>query len=223
MSDSPLVTFTQLSPNNSGVRTKTIDRITPHCYVGQVSVERMGKGFAKPSRKASSNYGIGKDGRIGMYVPENMRSWCSSSAANDQRAVTIECASDKTDPYGMYDKVYNSLVELCVDVCRRNGKKYLLWLDDKSKSLAYEPDPDEMVLTVHRWFAAKACPGDWLYSRLGELAREVTERLNPPPKTENILYRVQVGAFRKKEYAEIFLDKVRDAGFPEAFITTIKK
>lgn len=225
MSNSPLVSYTELSPHNSGERTMSIDRITPHCYVGQVSVERMGRGFAKPSKKASCNYGIGKDGRVGMYVPENMRSWCSSSRANDQRAITIECASDTTHPYAMTDAVYKTLVDLCVDICKRNGKKYLLWFADKEKSLAYAPDPDEMVMTVHRWFANKACPGDWLYNRLDDLAATVTATLNPVPDPVPAikpLYRVQVGAFRNKAYAENLLEKVKSAGFSDAYITMKK-
>lgn len=177
MSNSPLVTYTKLSPNHSGKRTKKIDRITPHCYVGQVTVERIGKGFANPDRKASCNYGIAKDGGIALIVEEKNRSWCTSSNANDQRAVTIECASDTTNPYAMTASVYKSLVNLCVDICKRNGKKKLLWLVTKEKSLNYTPKADEMVLTVHRWFAGKACPGDWLYSRMSSLAAEVTKKL----------------------------------------------
>ena len=133
--------------------------------------------FRKPNRKASCNYGIGTDGRVVLCVDEKDRSWCSSNSANDNRAVTIECASDKTAPYEMNDKVYNSLVGLCVDICRRNGKTKLLWISDKKKALEYSPKSDEMLITVHRWFANKACPGDWLYSRLGKLAQQVTDQL----------------------------------------------
>lgn len=113
-----------------------------------------------------------------MYVEEKNRSWCSSSNSNDQRAVTIECASDTKHPYAMNNKVYASLIKLCTDICKRNGKKKLLWLGSKSKTLNYKPKSDEMVLTVHRWFANKSCPGDWLYSRLGDLAKKVTANLS---------------------------------------------
>lgn len=157
MSNSKLISTTILSPNNSGRRTHSIDRITPHCMAGQMSASACGKLFAKASYQASSNYGIGKDGEIALYVPEDKRSWCSSSEANDQRAVTIECASDRSHPYTMNGKVYASLVRLCVDICRRNGKNKLLWLGDKTKTLIYTPKDDEMVLTVHRWFAQKSC------------------------------------------------------------------
>ena len=175
--NSKMVVYTKLSPNHSGQRTHSIDRISPHCVVGQVSAESLGNTFAKSSKRASSNYGIDKDGRVGLYVEEKNRSWCTSSKANDQRAVTIECASDTYSPYRMNDAVYQTLIRLCVDICRRNGKKKLLWLGDKNKTLNYSPKSDEMVITVHRWFANKSCPGDWLYSRLGDLANKVTAEL----------------------------------------------
>ena len=175
--NSPLVSYTKLSPNHSGQRTHSIDRITPHCVVGQCSVETLGNIFLPTSRQASSNYGIGVDGQVGMYVEEKNRSWCSSSAANDQRAITIECASDNTEPYAFKDVVYKRLVELCIDICKRNGKTKLLWLGDKAKTLNYTPKSDEMVLTVHRWFANKSCPGNWMYARMGELASKVTVAL----------------------------------------------
>ncbi len=184
MSNSPLVTVTRISPNQSGTRTHAIDRITPHCVVGQCTAAALGEWFSKPSTQASSNYGIGRDGEIGMYVDEGNRSWCSSSNANDQRAVTIECASDNKAPYAFNYTVYNRLVELCADICRRNGKTKLLWIADKDTALAYEPAADEMVLTVHRWFANKSCPGDWMYARMGQLAESVTAALAPEPEPE---------------------------------------
>ena len=159
--NSPLVSYTKLSPNHSGQRTHSIDRITPHCVVGQCSVETLGNIFLPTTRQASSNYGIGVDGRVGMYVEEKNRSWCSSSAANDQRAITIECASDNTEPYAFKDVVYKRLIELCADICKRNGKTKLLWLGDKAKTLNYTPKSDEMVLTVH----------------MGDLASKVTAQL----------------------------------------------
>lgn len=177
MSNSSLVSYTRLSPNHSGKRTHSIDRITPHCVVGQLSVETLGSIFAPSSIQASSNYGIGKDGRVGMYVEEKNRSWCSSSNANDQRAVTIECASDLKSPYAFNDTVWNKLIDLCVDICKRNGKKKLLWLGSRDKTLNYSPKSDEMVLTAHRWFSDTACPGNWMYAREGILADAVTKRL----------------------------------------------
>jgi N-acetyl-anhydromuramyl-L-alanine amidase AmpD len=157
--NSKMVVYKRLSPNYSGKRTHSIDRITPHCVVGQCTAEGLGSWFAQASTQASSNYGIDKDGRVGLYVEEKNRSWCSSSNANDQRAVTIECASDTKEPYRMNSKVYATLVKLCVDICKRNGKKKLIWFGDKAKTLNYTPKSDEMILTVHRWFANKSCRG----------------------------------------------------------------
>lgn len=214
MSNSGLVVYTKLSPNHSGKRTHSIDRITPHCVVGQLSCESICGCFTSTDRQASCNYGIGTDGRISLCVDEGNRSWCSSSNANDQRAVTIECASDKTAPYAMTDAVYASLIELCTDICKRNGKSKLLWLGDKDKTLAYEPASDEMVLTVHRWFANKSCPGDWLYSRLDDLAAKVTKQLGGSSAgSSETLYRVQTGAFASLAYANAQLEKVKAAGF----------
>lgn len=194
-SNSSLVAYTLLSPNHSGLRTKRIDRISPHCVVGQCTVEGLGDCFHKSSTQASSNYGIDKNGRIGLYVEEKNRFWCTSSNANDQRAVTIECASDKAEPYAMHQVVYDRLVDLCEDICRRNGKKKLLWFGDKNKSLNYQPKADEMLITVHRWFANKSCPGDWLYARLGDLAAKVTSRLGSG-NVEVISSGMQAGEFQ---------------------------
>lgn len=175
--NSSMVVYTKLSPNHSGQRTYAIDRITPHCVVGQCTAEGLGEWFEKTSTQASSNYGIDKDGRVGMYVEEKNRSWCSSSNANDQRAITIECASDTTKPYAFRDVVYKKLIELCIDICKRNGKNKLIWFGDKDKTLNYTPKSGEMILTVHRWFANKSCPGNWMYARMGDLAEKVTKAL----------------------------------------------
>ena len=175
--NSSMVAYTKLSPNHSGQRTHSIDRITPHCVVGQCTAEGLGDWFYKSSTQASSNYGIDRDGRVGMYVEEKNRSWCSSSSANDQRAITIECASDTTEPYAFRDIVYQTLIKLCVDICKRNGKTKLLWFGDKDKTLNYEPKSGEMILTVHRWFANKSCPGNWMYAKMGDLAEKVTAAL----------------------------------------------
>ena len=177
MANSPLVSFTKLSPNHSGRRICQISRITPHAVVGQLSVERICDCFKDRSRQASCNYCIGADGRIGLCVDEANRSWCSSSRDNDQQAVTIECASDLTELYAMKPEVYSALVALCADICRRNGKRKLVWIADLEKALSYEVRPDEMLLTVHRWFARKSCPGKWLMERLGSLADEVNGKL----------------------------------------------
>lgn len=171
--NSPLVSYVRLSPNHSGRRTHCIDTITIHCVVGQCSVETLGSIFSKASRQASCNYGIGADGRIGMYVEEKNRSWCTSSRSNDQRAITIEVASDTKPPYAVNSKAYAALINLIVDICKRNNIKKLLWKADKS--LIGQIDKQNM--TVHRWFVNTACPGDYLYNKHSEIAAEVNKRL----------------------------------------------
>lgn len=217
--NSPLVSCVKLSPNHSGQRTHDIDTITVHCVVGQCSAETIGSIFAPESRQASSNYGVGYDGKIGMYVEEKNRSWCTSSRANDQRAITIEVASGATEPYAFNDAAYTRLIELCIDICKRNGKNKVVWFGDKDKTLAYEPADGEMVLTVHRWFANKSCPGSWMYSRMDDLASKVNAALSNT--TNRTLYRVQVGAYYKKENAENMLAKLKAAGF-DGFIATVE-
>ena len=172
--NSSLVNYTRISPNRTRNRNHAIDTITIHCVVGQCSVETLGSVFAPTSRKASSNYGVGTDGRIGMYVEEKDRSWCSSSASNDHRAVTIEVASDTYAPYAVNSKAYASLINLVADICKRNGIKELKWKADKS--LIGQVDKQNM--TVHRWFASTSCPGDYLYSRMGDIASKVNAKLN---------------------------------------------
>lgn len=221
--NSPLAVYTGLSPNHSGQRTHSIDRITPHCVVGQLSAETICACFPA-GVNASCNYGIGTDGRVSLCVEEKNRSWCTSSSANDQRAITIECASDKTGPYTMNSAVYASLVRLCTDICKRNGKNKLLWFADKDKSLNYAPKSDEMLITVHRWFANKSCPGNWLYARLGDLADKVTAALGgtvqTPPADSSVWYRVrktwadsksQIGAYHSLANAKACADK--NAGY----------
>ena len=174
-SNSPLICYTALSPNHSGLRKHEIDTISIHCMAGNLSIEVCGKVFSPTSKQASSNYGIGSDGRIGMYVEEKNRSWCTSSASNDHRAITIEVANCTAGPdWKVTDAALNSLIELCVDICRRNKIKRLLWCGDKSLIGQVE----KQNLTVHRWFAAKACPGDYLYKKHGFICEEVNKRLD---------------------------------------------
>ena len=198
MSNSSLVSYTKLSPNySSGRGGNSIYIFTPHCVVGQVTVERLGEIFAKPARQASSNYGIGKDGRVALYVDEKNRSWCTSSKWNDQRAITVECASDATEPYAFKEVVYERLVDLLVDCCKRNGKTKVLWFNDKNKSINYKPKGNEMLLTVHRWFDKnRSCPGTWMFSRMQRLADDANKRLGgqptPTPTPTEDLYRVRL-------------------------------
>ena len=180
MSNSTLISYTKLSPNHSGKRTKKIDTITIHCMAGQLSVESCGALFAKSSRQASSNYGIGPDGRIALYVDESNRSWCTSSNANDQRAVTIEVASDATHPYAVRDKAYDALLDLVTDICKRNGIKKLVWSTSKNNRVGHL---NGCNMTVHRDYAAKACPGDYLYNLQDEIAAEVNRQLGSSSST----------------------------------------
>lgn len=175
MSNSTLATYTRISPNNTSPRNHRIDTITIHCMAGNLTVERCGELFAKRTRMASSNYGIGSDGRIGLYVEEKDRSWCSSNKANDMRAVTIEVANDGGAATGWHvsDAAMTSLIALVTDICRRNGIKQLLWKGDKS--LIGQVDKQNM--TVHRWFKNKACPGDYLYGKHAYIAAEVNKHL----------------------------------------------
>lgn len=173
MSNSKLVDYVQISPNRS-TRTAKIDTITIHHMAGNLSVESCGNVFAPKSRKASSNYGIGSDGRIGMYVEEKDRAWTTSSSANDNRAVTIEVANDNTKTWTISDAAYKSLVALCADICQRNGIAELKWKGDKS----LKGKVDQQNMTVHRWFASTACPGDYLYNLHGQIAKDVNAILS---------------------------------------------
>lgn len=178
--NSPLVSYTKLSPNHSGQRNHAIDTITIHCVVGQCSVQTLGEVFAPTSRQASSNYGVGYDGKIGMYVEEKNRSWCTSSASNDHRAITIEVASDTTEPYAVTAKAYAAMLDLVTDICKRNGIKKLVWSTDKNTRMNHL---NGCNMTVHRDYANKSCPGTYLYERHGEIAAEVNKRLGASTTT----------------------------------------
>lgn len=174
MSNSPLVDYTRISPNKNSPRNHKIDTITIHCVVGQCTAETLGNIFAPTSRQASSNYGVGTDGKIGMYVEEKDRSRCSSNAANDNRAVTIEVASDAKHPYAVNDRAFAALLDLVTDICKRNGIKKLVWSTKKADRVNHK---NGCNMTVHRDYANKSCPGDYLYNRHGEIAAEVNRRL----------------------------------------------
>ena len=167
-----------LSPNHSGKRKYNLERITPHCTAVSVTAKRIGEIFANPSRNASCNYGIGKDKKIVCVVEEENRSWCSSSPDNDNRAITVECSSSNVAPYQFDDGVFEKLIELCVDICARYGKDRLIWISDKNTALNYKVKDNELLLTVHRWFASKACPGQWCMDRMQMLADRVTSALS---------------------------------------------
>lgn len=156
---------------------------------GNLTVERCGKEFSKPSRKASSNYGIGTDGRVGMYVEEHNRAWTSSNAQNDQLAVTIEVSNDKIGgDWHVSDKAYNKLIDLCVDICKRNKIEKLIWTGDSSGNL-----------TTHDMFANTICPGFYLKSRMGKIAETVNNKL----KMQNNNTNSNVSTQTKKTISQI--------------------
>lgn len=204
------IAYEKLSPNHSGHRVYDVTRITPHCIVGQLSAKQIGDYFSNASVKASCNYGIGKNGDIALCVPESFRSWCSSSKDNDQKAITIECASDTNDPYTMNDYVISALNDLMLDICRRYNKSSLIWLPTKNQRLAHEPKKDEMLITLHRDFANKACPGKFLISKLPDMCEQITRQLSTP---ERPLYHLQTGAFRNKSNAESYAELIEQQGF----------
>lgn len=217
-SNSSLVTYKRISPNRTSPRNHKIDRITPHVVVGQLSAPAIANlaMFTQYDNMngASCNYAIGTEGDVALIVEEKDRSWCSSSRENDNRAVTIECASNTSGDYAVNDKVYNKLIELCADICRRNGKEKLLWLGSKEKTLAYNPKPNEACLSAHRWFANKACPGDYLYSRYGNIADAVNLLLGAMPEPDKYVVRLsygqpetQVNSFNNLDYAKAEADR----------------
>lgn len=191
MSNSPLATYTRITKNKTSPRNHAIDTITIHCIVGQWTAKQGCDYFATTDRQCSANYVVGKDGSIGLSVDEKDRSWCSSNGTNDNRAITIEVASDTTHPYAVTAKAYAALLDLVTDICKRNGIKKLIWSTNKNDRVNHR---NGCNMTVHRDFANKACPGEYLYSRHGEIAAEVNRRLQgasagggvvvTPPATE---------------------------------------
>lgn len=214
MSNSSLVSYTKLSPNYTTVNNKQNKKITIHHMAGNLTIERCGELFANSNRQASSNYGIGTDGRIGLYVEEKHRAWTSSNYGNDSQAVTIEVANDEVGGnWHVSDKAMESLINLCVDICKRNGISQLNWTGDANGNL-----------TCHYMFKATSCPGPYLKSKMAWIAAEVNKRLSgntTASSTTNSkkLYRVQIGAFSNKSNADKMLQKAVAAGFKDAYIT----
>ena len=183
-SNSPLVCYTKISPNRNPQPSKNIKYVAIHCVVGQCLIESLGALFALPSKQASSNYGVDKDGRIGMFVEEKDISWCTNSSdLVDKYGISIEVASDMSEPFAVRNEAYTALLDLLEDICRRNGKKKMLWFGDKEKSIAYQPKADEVVMMVHRWFnSGKSCPGTYLYNLHPTIAKEINKRLGSVPE-----------------------------------------
>lgn len=216
--NSPLVTYKNISKNKTVNRTHNIDTITIHCFVGQVTAKQGCDFFASTPKECSANYVVGFDGSIGLSVEEKDRSWCSSNRENDMRAITIEVASETSEPYAVTEQAYSALIKLLVDVCKRNNIKRLLWRNDKS--LVGRIGLQNM--TVHRWFANKSCPGTYLFNNMGEIANSVNAELNKETNKNNrTIYRVQVGAFSVYENALKLRDDLKAKGY-ESFIVEVK-
>ena len=160
-----------------GRNGQAITRITPHCIVGQISAMDCAKMWERAGRDASANYIIGKDGDIVYNVEEVNTAWTSSSPENDRQAITIECASDPSYPYAFNETVMHTLAELTADIIRRNNRRKLVYIEDKNAALNYKVKDDEMLITFHRWFANKACPGDWFINHCREYVDCVNELL----------------------------------------------
>jgi hypothetical protein len=202
MSNSPLVNYIKISPNSTNPRKSTIKKITIHHMAGNLSVETCGNVFAPITRQGSSNYGIGSDGRVGMYVEEKNRAWTSSNADNDNQAVTIEVANDVIGGnWHVSDKALAKLIDLCVDICKRNGIKKLNFTGDKNGNL-----------TMHKYFAATACPGAYLESKFPYIANEVNKRLGESDKNsldDDLAMLVKKGVINTPSYWKTTAPKVQ--------------
>ena len=180
--DSKLASIEIYSPNNYGKRTHAIDTITIHCMAAPWSAKTCATYFSHGETRAAANYCIGKDGEIAVSVPEDMGAWCSSNKGNDMRAVTIEVASDTAHPYTVTDAAFKSLINLCSDICKRNGIKVLVWSNNKADRINHL---NGCNMTVHRDFANKACPGDYLMGKMPYIASEVNKLLKPTNTQED--------------------------------------
>ena len=189
MSNSSLISYTKISPNRTSPRKKPIRKITIHHMAGNLTVEQCGAVFAPTSRKASSNYGIGTDGRIGMYVEEKDRAWTSSSPDNDNQAVTIEVANSTLGPnWAVSDKAMASLIDLCVDICKRNGIQRLNFTGDKTGNL-----------TMHCYFKSTLCPGPYLKSKFPYIASEVNKRLGAEATPEPFIAQITASSLNVRK------------------------
>ena len=195
--NSSLVNYTKLSPNYNA-RDRKISKITiHHTGCANPSLEGIGNGFAQPEREASSNYAIDSNGRVGLYVEEKNRSWASSNRENDMIAVTIEVANDGGAPdWHVSDKALAKLIDLCVDICKRNGIPKLNYTGDSSGNI-----------TRHNMFVPTNCPGPYLQSKFQYIANEVNKRLGAGEE----MYRIrkswadiksQIGAYKNLENAK---------------------
>ena len=208
MSYSNLVSYIRISPNSTCPRQGEITDLAIHHMACDLTVEACGRGFSNPARQASSNYGIGSDGRIGCYVEEENRSWCTSNADLDHRAITIEVANCGGDPdWPVSSAAWAALLDLCTDLCRRHGIR-LNYTGDKTGNLH-----------MHCWYAPTGCPGPYLKARFPALAAEVNRRLEGE---KPVFYRVQVGAFNEIENAQRMKEQLVRQGYTDAFLVEVK-
>lgn len=221
MGNSSLATYRRISPSRTSPRNHEIDTITIHCTAGQCTAQECADFLSNGSRQASANYCVGKDGSIAVSVDENDRSWCSSNAENDNRAITIEVSSDSTEPYSVTTEAYAALIKLLVDICERNHIDKLVWSEDKNSRVNHV---NGCNMTVHRDYAAKACPGTYLYENMWEIATAVNHYLGVyTPKQDVVnppVYTVQVGAFTNKDNAYKLRDVLKALGYNDVFVQT---
>lgn len=209
MSYSNMVDYVKISPNSSNPRNKKIDAVVIHHMAANATVETLGSAFAKPSRQASSNYGVGTDGRIACYVEEENRAWTSGNREIDNRAITIEVANCSGEPdWKVSDQALESVIALCVDICKRYGFK-MNYTGDKTGNLH-----------MHKWYQATGCPGPYLASKFPYIAQEVNRRLDGE---KDVFYRVQVGAFNEKKNAEAMRDNLQKQGYKDAFVVEVER
>ena len=166
MSNSSLVTYTKISPHKTSPRQDKIRKITIHHMAGNLTVQECGEVFQ--TREASANYGIDNNCNVGLYVEEKDRAWASGSGDNDHQSVNIELANDQIGgQWHVADKVIAKCIDLCVDICKRNGISKLNFTGNKNGNL-----------TMHCYFASTACPGPYLKTKFKYIADEVNKRLS---------------------------------------------
>lgn len=186
MSNSKLCTYIDINHTHRTTRKYDISRITIHVAAGDLNFD--GYSATLRERDCSWNYAIQSDGQIGLFVEERYRAWTTGSkpdprgSQNDHRAVTMEVSNKwgSDDEYKVTDAALNAVIDLCEDICRRNGKTTLIWLDDVDRSERYSPKSHEMIMTIHKWYANTSCPGQYLYSKQYHIAKTVTARLGGP-------------------------------------------
>lgn len=223
MSNSTLATYIwRGSKTNCNPRNHIIDTITIHHWAGNGTLESCFNNLAYKSDPGSVNYGIDEAGTIGVMIDENMRAWTSNSPLNDHRAVTIEasnnCASKDGNKVGwtVSDKTLASIINLCADICKRNGKSKLIWCGSLAATNARSFAANEMRMTLHKWFVATGCPGPYLEGKMAYIADQVTKKLGGSSgggTTSGTVYRVQVGAYQYRANAETMLASLKSKGY----------